>query len=74
MTEKEKKYLIYLGSSIKKRRKKLRITQEIFAETIGLSRIHLSRIENGLHPVNIITLYRISKELDCSVAELIGEK
>ena len=73
MTKEEIKYLKATGYSIHAKRKDLGITQEELAKKIEISRNHISRIEKGLHPVNIITLRRIANELNCTVAELIGE-
>jgi XRE family transcriptional regulator, aerobic/anaerobic benzoate catabolism transcriptional regulator len=73
MTGKEKKYLKDLGNTIMTKRKELKKTQTEIAANVEISRNHLRRLENGSHPVNIITLRRIAKELNCSVAELLGE-
>lgn len=53
--------------------KDLNLSPTEFADKVGISRAHVYRLEKGEHPVNILTLRKIAIELNCSVAELIGE-
>jgi transcriptional regulator with XRE-family HTH domain len=71
MEEEEKKYLIALGDVIFARRKVLRLTQTQFAEKVGLTKTHISRIERGHVATTIIVLRRIAKELNIDIIQLL---
>ncbi len=71
MTKEEHLYLQQLGKRIALRRKELKIKQTSLGEKVKLSRIHIYRIERGLHPTTIIVLKRIAKELGMSISELV---
>lgn len=61
---KEKKPInIEVGHNVKLRREEAGLTQEMFAELIGLGVKHVSAIECGAAGVSLSTLRRISKVL-----------
>ena len=53
-----------LGRRLKGLRIDKDLTQEALAFEVEISRDHLSNIENGKHPVNIKTLYKLAKYFD----------
>ncbi len=54
-----------LQNEIGRRLKHLRLEKELSQETVAfeveISRDHLSNIENGKHPINIKTLYKLAE-------------
>lgn len=59
-----------LGARIREERKKARLTQERFAEQVGLSVDYVGYIERGRQAPYLKTLERIAKALDVEVYEL----
>ena len=59
-----------LGQKIQKKRKKRRLTQEKFAELIGIDPKNVSKIENGNNYPSSETLTSIAKALDVEIYEL----
>ena len=53
-----------LGRRLKGLRIDKGLTQEALAFEVEISRDHLSNIENGKHPVNIKTLYKLAQYFD----------
>lgn len=64
--------LIYIGEHIRKLRKRRDLNQELFAEKLDLSCMTVSRIENGVTPMNILILLRMSEILDVSVDHILN--
>ena len=62
--------LVSLGSAIKDLRLKAGLSQEAFADEIGIDRSYLGGIERGEHNLAVINLIRIATTLDYSVADL----
>lgn len=54
-------------------RKEKNFTQEEMADALGISQRHYSRIENGKTPITLKHLRVISRLLNVSITELIGE-
>ena len=52
---------------LKKRRKKLRLTQKKLAERVGLSAQHISRIERGELDIKLSTLMALCRELGLEI-------
>ncbi|MBO7727664.1 MAG: helix-turn-helix transcriptional regulator [Oscillospiraceae bacterium] len=64
-----------IGSFISELRKSKKLTQEQFAEIIGVTQKSVSRWETGKNMPDISLLQPIAEELDVSVTELLnGEK
>lgn len=61
------------GSVVKKRRIELNLSQEKFAETIGLHRTYISEVENGARNVSLINIEKIAKGLGMSVSDIFRE-
>lgn len=59
-----------LGARIREERKKARLTQERFAERVGLSVDYIGYIERGKRAPYLRTLERIAKALGVEVYEL----
>ncbi len=57
-----------LAKNLRARRGKL--TQEVFARKLGISRATLTRLENGAQNTTLKTLNQITKNLRCDVGEL----
>lgn len=53
-----------LGRRIAMRRKKLKIAQNVFAETLGISNNHMSGIENGKEKPSLALFVRICEALN----------
>lgn len=70
MEKEDKIYLKLLGARISERREALKYGKEEFAKKVGLTRMHLYRIEDGQHAVAITILKKIAKELKMPLGEL----
>ena len=60
-----------LGSNIRQCRKSLKMTQEVLSETISVSPMFISQIENGARKPSLETVYKISIALNVSLDELV---
>ena len=61
---------VNLGKRIKELRQGKKISQEALAFKSQLDRTYINGIENGRRNVSIINIYKITKALDLSLAEL----
>ncbi len=61
-----------LGKKLRELRSKTGLSQEAFADNIGLDRTYISGIERGVLNPSVKNLVRIATELDVSVAILFG--
>lgn len=73
MEHRDESQTVRLGRAIRKRRKRLGMTQEEFAERLGLAHQSLSRIEQGRIAPKMDRLPLIAQNLQCSVADLFRE-
>lgn len=55
--------LLRLGHVIRRERKALNLSQEAFADEVGIDRAHMGRIERGERNVTFLNLLRIAKAL-----------
>jgi transcriptional regulator with XRE-family HTH domain len=62
-----------LGDTIRVHRKRVKLTQEAFAEKAGLSVVFISLLENGHRTVSVDSLLRISKALGVRVRDLVSD-
>jgi transcriptional regulator with XRE-family HTH domain len=69
---KEKEILAAIGARIKMLRLKRNMTQNDLAIEYDIEKASISRIEAGLINITVRTLYRISKALNISVADLLS--
>ena len=62
-----------LGSTVRKRRRELKLSQEQLAERSGLHRNYIGGVERGERNVGFINLCRIASGLELSLAELFSQ-
>ena len=60
-----------IGERIKRRRLELNLTQTQIKDAVGTSSGNLSEIENGNRTPSMLTLYRLSEILNCSIDWII---
>jgi transcriptional regulator with XRE-family HTH domain len=63
-----------IGANIRRWRKFNDIKQEVFAKQIGVSRIMLSRYENGKSKVSAQVIYKMTLCLNISFGQLISKQ
>jgi len=63
-----------IGQRIKKYRKAYNLTQEMLAEKVGISSVHISHIETGSTKLSLPVLVNIAQELAVPTDELIFDK
>ena len=69
--EMREKILEDVAKKIRERRKLAGMSQEKLAEMCGLHRTFIAHLERASRNPTIITLYRISEALNCTVSELL---
>ena len=65
---------VEVGARIRARRKFFGISQTKLATALGLTFQQIQKYERGANRVSASTLVRISRELDITVAALVGEE
>ena len=65
--------MIFNGSNLRNKRNEVGLTQEQLSEKTGISRPHISLIENGAEQPLTTTVTKFAQALNCSVSELYGE-
>lgn len=63
---------IALGSRVRLRRKQLGLSQDDLARACGIAFQQVQKYEHGTNRISFSRLVEISRALDCSVADLIG--
>lgn len=63
-------YKKVIGENIRKIRKRNKLTQDIFAEKIGIEPSNLSNIENGKSFPSALTIIQIQKQFNISTEEI----
>ncbi len=66
----EKEILFNIGNNIRAERTRARLSQESFAEKVGINEKHLSKIENGCVNSKITTILAIMNALQLEFADL----
>ncbi|HEV2330540.1 MAG TPA: helix-turn-helix transcriptional regulator [Verrucomicrobiae bacterium] len=66
-------YRVVLGAAIRKKRKRLHLSQEQLSEKADLHPNYLGRVERGEEHVSLIALRRIAKALGVRVRELVRD-
>ena len=61
------------GIAVRKCRLSKNISQEKFAETVGLHRTYISEVERGERNVSLINIAKIAKGLNISISELFNQ-
>lgn len=69
----KKRALKALGEVVRSRRVELGLSQEELGSKAELHRTYVTDIEGGLRNLSFLTLLRVAKGLNCSLAELIAE-
>lgn len=64
---------VRFGKAVRKRRHRLGVSQEEFADMCGLDRTYIGGIERGERNVALINIERIAKTLRISLSELFRE-
>jgi len=67
-----KLYLQEFGMVIRRHRSGLKLSQEKFADMIGIHRTHMSNIELGKEEIGLGLAYKIASVLGISLRELTG--
>lgn len=62
-----------LGSAIRARRTGLRLSQDAFADEIGMHRAYYSSIERGERNLTVNTLQRVAQGLGIKLSQLLKE-
>jgi transcriptional regulator with XRE-family HTH domain len=68
-----KRFRQELGTAIRRRRHKLNLSQEDFADMANIHRTYVSSIELGKVDVGIGVAYKIAKALKLSLSKLLKE-
>ncbi len=74
-TESEEKdpFLVALGERVRKLRARRGMTRKVTAENASISERHLANLEHGVGNASILVLLQLSRALQCSLAEMIGD-
>ena len=70
----EKEILFKLGSKIRFERFKRNLSQEGFAQLVGLSTRTISTLETGTNNIKFISLCKIANALDLEIKDLVDFK
>ncbi len=65
--------LIQLGQIIKKKRQGLLLSQEDFAELVGVHRTYIGMIERAEKNITFLNIEKIAKALNISIGELLKD-
>ena len=66
------KELRAIGTAIRKMRKDVGLSQEAFAEEVGIDRSYMGGIERGEHNLALMNLLKISKALGLPLSQLLA--
>lgn len=61
------------GRAVRKRREERGLTQDRFAEAIGVTQSHVSSIERGAADIRVSTVAKIADALDLDLGELLAK-
>lgn len=64
-------FRVALGAAIRERRKELELSQEAFADLVGLHRTYIGGIERGERNLALDNLEKISQSLNLPLSELV---
>ncbi|WP_454834183.1 helix-turn-helix domain-containing protein [Pseudomonas lini] len=60
-----------LGASVRARRLALGLSQEALADSAGVDRSHMGKIERGERNVTFLNILRIAKAIGCMPSDLL---
>ena len=66
-------FLVALGERVRAMRAQRGLTRKALAQAAGVSERHLANLEYGVGNASILVLLQISRALQCSLAELLGD-
>jgi len=66
-------FLVALGDRVRQLRGRRGMTRKATAEAAGISERHLANLEYGIGNASILVLFQVSKALQCSLAEMLGD-
>lgn len=69
----KKKILLSFGKKVRQYRIKLNLSQEAFAEKIGLHRTYIGMIERGEKNITLENIAKFSKGLGLTLADLLSD-
>jgi transcriptional regulator with XRE-family HTH domain len=61
---------VRFGKAVRSRRRKLKVSQEEFADLCGLDRTYMGGIERGERNLGLVNIERIARTLRISLSEL----
>lgn len=67
----DKNLLTQLGRNIKAERVRKGLTQEVFAEKLGVTREYISRIERGQENMSILKILKLAKCLNTDINNIL---
>jgi transcriptional regulator with XRE-family HTH domain len=70
-SDREKAFYSAFGRMLSEARRKKRISQEMLADELGLSRTSITNIEKGRQPVQLYSLYLIARLLRSDIKDLL---
>lgn len=68
----DEQQLVRLGNAIRLMRKGLSLSQETLADSAGIDRSHMGKIERGERNVTFLNLARIATAMNCRASELLA--
>lgn len=71
-TPRDEERLAEFGRRVRQRRKALGMSQESFAEIVGVHRTYISSVERGLRNATLTVIWRLAQGLDCDAGDLCG--
>lgn len=63
--------LVNLGQKIRDRRREIGVSQEEFAELVGVHRTYVGMIERGEKNITLLNVEKFAKALNLSISELL---
>lgn len=63
-----------IGKKIKAARLKKKLTQQALADLVGITKSHISKIENGLTTPSLVTLSKIAKALGSPISWFVEQE
>ena len=73
MAEKKDPFLMALGGRVRSLRARRGITRKALSQLADVSERHLANLEYGVGNASILVLLQVTRALQCSLAELIGD-
>ena len=67
------KELVSIGKTVRTLRLELGLSQEAFADEVGIDRSYIGGIERGEHNLALMNLVKISKALNISISKLLSK-